>query len=445
MLVRFFVSNFLSFHEEVEFNMLPGNFKVHKNHIYPTTKVDLLKSAAIYGANGSGKSNFVKAIHFLHDVVVKGSIIQNDVKYSPFKLDANNREKESTFGLECFTNNKYYLYSIKIQNNIIFEESLVQTFPNNPNKENLIFTRYIQKGKIKIDLNPKFIKSDKEKYRYEIYAEDLQSDESLINKIQDKLKEVRSVFKWFENNLWILYPESKYLTTLRLCNDDSYKEFLNEIIPRLDTGMIGIDVERIPFSEFFSEDEEEKKSEFIEKLKRRRGLIHFFKKGKEYVAMKIDKTFYVIKVKTFNENLQGEHIAFDPEEQSDGTRRIMDLLPAIKLIMSHEAVFIVDEIDRSIHASLIKELVSYFMESQSKGQLIFTTHESSLLDFDILRADEIWLTEKNENRSTQMYSLSDFKPRYDLDIRRGYFAGRFGGIPHLENFQNLHLAYGGEE
>ena len=108
MLLRFFVSNFMSFSDEVEFNLFPGALKTHKEHIYSHRKIDLLKATAIYGSNGSGKSNFIKAVHFLHDVVVKGDLSENEVKCLPFRLNPAMLKRPSEFGLECQIGNKFY-------------------------------------------------------------------------------------------------------------------------------------------------------------------------------------------------------------------------------------------------------------------------------------------------------------------------------------------------
>ena len=153
----------------------------------------------------------------------------------------------------------------------------------------------------------------------------------------------------------------------------------------------------------------------------------------------------VEKVKTFNIGANGNLIDFEPEEQSDGTRRLLDLIPAIHYVSNKPAVFFIDEIDRSLHPTMVKELLRYFMEHPAKGQLIFTTHESNLLDLEIFRQDEIWLTEKNKLGATTIYSLSDFKPRYDLDIRKGYLAGRFGAIPFLGNLNDLNWEHANKQ
>lgn len=436
MLLRFYVSNFMSFDEEVEFNMFPGAFKTHKEHVYPNSKVPLLKAAAVYGANGSGKSNFIKAVHFLHDVVVEGDLEKCEVKCQPFRLSNNGLTQASIFGIEFQINKKVFEYIVSIKDGEIVEESLYETNPIKKTAD-YIFERQTLLGKSSIKVNPKWIKNEKDRLRFEIYEEDLLPNQSLIFKLRSKLDYATQVVDWFEKNIWILYPQTKYFLTLRLCFDQKYKDFLNELLPKLGTGMDAIDIEKIPFSTFFGKDDEDKRREFEDRLKGKKGAIQFFKNGKEYIARKENQEYVINKLKTFNPSDSGSLVEFEPEEQSDGTRRMLDLIPAIQKMTNDGAVFFIDEIDRSLHPSMTKSLIEYFMSHQTKGQLVFTTHESNMLDLELFRQDEIWFVEKDKAGSTKMYPLSDYKPRYDLDIQKGYLAGRFGAIPFLGNLQDL--------
>lgn len=117
------------------------------------------------------------------------------------------------------------------------------------------------------------------------------------------------------------------------------------------------------------------------------------------------------------------------EEQSLGTTSFLDCMPIIFNAQNNESVFFVDEIENSLHPSVIKQLIKYFGNSDSKGQLIFTTHQCVLLDQqEVMRPDEVWFAEKN-NGDTKMYSLNDFKEHNTIDIQKGYLAGRYGAIP----------------
>ena len=129
---------------------------------------------------------------------------------------------------------------------------------------------------------------------------------------------------------------------------------------------------------------------------------------------------------------------FDFILESDGTKRLMDFIPIFYDLMRRDIVYIIDEMERSIHPLLIKELISKFsLDEDTKGQLIFTTHESNLLDQDIFRTDEIWFAEKGKSGSTKLYSLSDYKEHKTIDIQKGYLNGRYGSIPFLGNLHDL--------
>jgi AAA15 family ATPase/GTPase len=133
-----------------------------------------------------------------------------------------------------------------------------------------------------------------------------------------------------------------------------------------------------------------------------------------------------------------ENVVFNLDEESDGTVRLLDFIPAFKDLITKRKVILIDEIERSIHPLLIKELIKKFsFDDNTLGQFIFSTHESNLLDQNIFRQDEIWFAEKNKQGSTELYSLSDFKEHNTIDIRKGYLNGRYGSIPFLANLQDL--------
>jgi hypothetical protein len=142
---------------------------------------------------------------------------------------------------------------------------------------------------------------------------------------------------------------------------------------------------------------------------------------------------------SFHKDNMGTETPFMISEESDGTKRLIDFIPAFNNLLQLDYTYLIDEIDRSLHPSLLCAMISKVMaDYKTKGQLIFTSHESNLLDLEIFRQDEIWFVEKdNKFGDTKMYSLSEFKPRYDLDIRKGYLKGRFGAIPFLAKLNDL--------
>ena len=183
-------------------------------------------------------------------------------------------------------------------------------------------------------------------------------------------------------------------------------------------------------NELFDDSEDGSKNEIVPMTSiRGRDQIVVVKEGDDVFVKQLKLTHY---------DNTGASTDFEIDDESDGTSRLLDFIPAFRDILTTNKVILVDEIERSIHPLLIKELIRKFSEDKkSKGQLIFTTHESNLLDQDIFRQDEIWFVEKSPKGNTDLYSLSDYKEHNTIDIRKGYLNGRYGSIPFLGNLADL--------
>jgi AAA15 family ATPase/GTPase len=145
------------------------------------------------------------------------------------------------------------------------------------------------------------------------------------------------------------------------------------------------------------------------------------------------------KILTMHDATKGRAVAFSLSEESDGFRRLLNLLPALYRVKAGGGVFVVDELERSMHPMLARKFIEFFLNvaDVARSQLIFTTHESTLLDQDLMRRDAIWFAEKDDAGASHLYSLADFHVRTDLDIEKGYFAGRFGAVPFLGGIDRL--------
>jgi uncharacterized protein len=441
MLIRLIINNFLSFNEETEFNMLTGNFKIHKSHIQSSNNIDLLKCAAIYGANGSGKSNLVKAVEFIKEIVTNKKDDSKKIANKCFKLDKSCYQKPTSIEVEFIINNNVFSYGLFIQNNIITEEYLYQK--NKKFEDELIFERKKINGKKKINLDKKYTTKQKDKFFIELYEEELLKDNKtfLSAATGKRFKEIQTAYEWFENHLFVIFPSSKYTTMLsNIVGDSEFREFITGIIRNADTGINELSSQEIPFDTFFGDDEKELKKDILKDLEDDSGsAILLQKEDSEVYISKSEKGIPIVnKLITKHLDKSGELIDFEIGEESDGSRRLLDIVPSIDFVINEDVTFFIDEINRSMHPSLTKELISLFLNNEtSKGQVIFTTHDSNLLDLKLFRQDEIWFTEKKSDGSTSMYPLSDFKPRYDLDIKKGYLQGRFGAIPFLGNLKDL--------
>lgn len=458
MVLRFVAQNFLSIADEVEFNMFPApRLRKHPNHVYKTPQVDLLKAATIYGANGAGKSNLIKAMTYLKQIVIDGDISNpfenNQVK---FKLLEAFQEQPTHFEIEFKEGKKYYSYGIDFDEETIHEEWLYE-LNIVTEKDELIFERKLIDKKIKLNIHKKFLKTLKDRLRLELYQDEmLKIEEPFAFFLKEKNFDIAEMLRnWFEK-VQIIYPNSIFdLTSILSDNDDlpdqnslytsNYLSFLNSIIPTLDTGVNHIFFERIKLEEFFNSEGTEEVKNIISKdtSPDEEGIIMIESEEEEDVRWIVgkDKTnnYWVYIMKTRHLTDSDSEVTFDLEEESDGTNRLFDLVPLVEWLVNTETVFFIDEIGRSLHPNILKKLITLIMKTQTKGQIIFTTHESQLLDLDIFRPDEIWFVEKDKQGKTKAYTMSDFKPRYDENIEKGYLMGRFGAIPYLGDLDKLEI------
>ncbi len=224
------------------------------------------------------------------------------------------------------------------------------------------------------------------------------------------------------------------------------KNFATKLLVDSKTGIEDLVIEKTNSDLFFGIDDNSFKNNLIdylennipEELSVNDGVVHFIRKGSYNAFIKENNEYYVLVLKTKHFNSE---LLFDFEEESDGTNRIFELSNVFeKLVSEKDFVFIIDELERSMHPILAKELLKFYSNnSKNISQLIFTTHESHLLDDNLLRRDEIWFTEKKPDGSSEFYPLSNFNPRGDKVLERGYLQGRYGGIPYLGDFSKLIL------
>jgi hypothetical protein len=205
-------------------------------------------------------------------------------------------------------------------------------------------------------------------------------------------------------------------------------------------GISKIEVEKKTIEEVIGEGNEDTLSAIRDRFaEEKEGFLSFRNSGGDEITIVKENDTLVSKyLKITQADLSGHVAEFNLDELSDGTIRLLDFMPAFWDVVQNRKVYVVDELERSMHPSLAKELITKFShDKETRGQLIFTTHESNLLDLSIFRQDEIWFAEKSPLGSTDLYSLSDFKEHHTIDIRKGYLNGRYGAVPFLANLQAL--------
>ena len=443
MLIRFIVKNLFSFKEETEFNVLPNKTQRLPHHKVKQNDFDLLRLSAIYGANASGKSNLIKSIALLESMIGDGKLELN-LNDSKFKLSDENESLPISLAIEFYSKSKIYYYTLTFDNDIILNEAL---YESKKNDDILIFERNNDNNVQTITFFEGYTDNQKNKLFIEVLAEKiLQKNEILLTFLNSKYKEefvdIGNAFEWFDTTLVIIHPDAQPWGIAHILDKNvALKEFANDLIANLNTGISQLNVEKKRVEETIENLDKRKLKDIIENLKKEPNhfsVLTHSKTGEETTFVYENDEIFVKKLVTTHLNDKGTGVEFSISMESDGTKRLIDYVPAFNGIINDERVYIIDEIERSIHPITIKQIITKISLDQSaKGQLIFTTHESCLLDQDILRPDEIWFAQKDIDGTSKLYSLSDFNIHNTANIENGYLNGRYGGIPFLSNLQDL--------
>jgi len=450
MLVSLSISNFRSFLQEETFSLVASKrlAATHPNHLVPIPNSDefVLRTAVIYGANGAGKSNLFRALRYVRLVALRPNQKNHGSRRERFDFSEEG-SLPSTFDVQFIANQKLYRFGFSCDDTKITEEWLAEVIGS---RERVLYERVTHAdGRVEIEAGELEKINKKISALVTIGGPQNQSFLSTINatlESEDFGDELSEIINWFVKELNLIAPNQVYAPLAHELVEDS--KFLNFAGAFLKSSATGID-HLVTHKKEISEEElksmvpSEVWNKFIESTsdaeEGEMGLMRM-PSGDSLIIEKTGKNhFYKIAVRAAHRTAEGEFSQLDLKEESDGTRRLLDLIPALHYLGNNNGVYFIDEIDRSMHPMLVWKLIEYFLNScaKSSGQLIVTTHESTLLDLDLLRRDEIWFVEKDRDLETRIYSLMDFKVRTDLDIRKNYLNGRFGAIPFLGNFSKL--------
>ena len=260
----------------------------------------------------------------------------------------------------------------------------------------------------------------------------------LTQKYPNEYADINNVFEWFSDVLIVLNSNFKIRGIAhKFDKHDSIVKFVNTFIPTLSTGIQRIEVQK---KEIQGDSDDMKHLKDNIKDDQEQLFTNTNPDTGEEITFVMEENDKIFAKRIFTEHLdkEGHKVFFPFGWESDGTKRLLEYTPLINGVINAEVVFVVDEIERSIHPMMIKELIRKISsDTSAQGQLIFTTHESCLLDQEILRTDEIWFTQKDKGGATHMYSLSDFNISNTANIEDGYLNGRYGGIPFLSNLKEL--------
>jgi AAA15 family ATPase/GTPase len=386
-----------------------------------------LRAGVLYGANASGKSNLVHVLGFTKNLITEGIKTRKPIPVTPFKLDKASLGLPSKFEYEIRCGEKDYLYGFEIDNERVHNEWLHQI---KKTTTVLIFERTTDTNKkTSVKFGNINFETKKDAEFLGFIARGTRANQLFISEsIDHEVTYFEDVYNWFDK-LMVIYPESRF--SLDLSVGSKHTKAMVKYLEKFGTGVCGFDLQKVVAeSEFPKEILKDIKKDL--KPGEQTGVMNTGG-GQRYLITKnkdgeLTTSKFVLKHRMVDCN---DEALFDTEDESDGTIRLMDLLPILTIPDDKPRIFVIDELDRSLHPNLCYKLIDEFLASSTRNQLIVTTHESNLLRLDLLRRDEIWFVEKNNQGSSIVYSLEEFTPRYDNDIQKGYLLGRFGAIPFI--------------
>jgi uncharacterized protein len=409
MILEFSCSNYKSIKNKVTFSTIAGTDDTFKELLIPYLDDKVLRSNIIYGANGSGKSNFINAIGFMRGLVINS--INNQPGHGIFQAGhkLNAIKTPSEYSIQFVKNNIRYAYAFSIVKNAVSKEYLYY-FPKG--RQVKIFDRD----------GEKITAGDKYKNNFNVSIGVLKKNRLFLSCAANftNLKEIENAFLFFKEDIVIYNRDinqwTEYSIELMQKNDKIKRMFI-DILKTLGTGITDIKVK-------------------LEKIKLKdlpQGLT-IPDNIKNLVG---DENINKIEAKVIYDNFETNLIT----EESDGIKKLFQILCPVIDILNNNKILICDELETSLHESLVYEIVKLFQNagSEKSAQLIFSTHDTSLLDSDLFRRDQIWFTQLDKERSTDLYSLVEIKNvRKTENLKNGYISGKYGGIPMLnKNFTQI--------
>lgn len=433
MLLRLILENFLSFDTAQEFNMFP-NLKREGNihHIYTEKAIPLLKQAAIYGNNAAGKSNLIKGIDMLRSFAVGEAFLSKDIiERHTYRLRKDTATRPIELLVEFEAEEQYFIYDVALSHEGIEREDL---YISGLGEENtLLYHRTFEV----VELGATLLSHQEEQWKHtkDIVKQMLNESHryssflSLLKKFPVLQNEnLENASRWFTKQLQIIHIHSELPQLIALLDKDpNILEFANRIFSELSIGVDGVNVQSTDKEEWVLKHSNDLPLQTLQKLQTGKTFSAYSSPNRPIFTALMENGQKKIQELLFKQMSQEGTFNLDIQDQSDGTVRILTLLPAIYAAMMSETTVFIDEINYCIHPKLLFDLVRFFATSQTKGQVIFSTHETELMEQNrLLRTDEIWLVDKKEGQSL-LYSLNEFKVHNTISIRRGYREGRFGG------------------
>lgn len=442
MLINLTIKNFLSFKDEVVFSMIPTREKHHSERIFSANDRELriLPIAALYGANGSGKTNFYKAVEFLRDLVLSPAQSPDErIPIRPFRLDLGSEKQPTQFSVEVLApDERIYRLSISLNQERVLEEKLEFVGLAGPK---LIYVRNAKSPFTPGDWYHEALANEEREF-LTFKARDTLPNQLLLAALRGRnIRHVDGMLNWFKDVLQLMTPNTVFKQLeISLSAIQGLRGYCVDALAQADTGIADlgrreVPINSLPFGDPSGAQDIEKW--LLKTIPEGRGMLMAGPTGERFTIHHESTGLRATRLTTVHKTSDGRSVEFFMSEESDGTQRFVDLLPAFYDLGSADAprVFVIDEIDRSLHTTLTWNLISAYLKSllpNSRSQLIFTAHDVMLMDQELLRRDEIWFAEKDSTGASRLIPLGKQRGvRADLVLRKRYLDGEFGGLPRI--------------
>ncbi|MBQ6105328.1 MAG: AAA family ATPase [Lachnospiraceae bacterium] len=444
MLIRFAVSNFLSFDGKQELSLEAGKTRKSSKRVFINRRMRLVKCEALFGANGSGKSNLIKALRFFQAVQRDG--FPRGFSNCYYRLKEENRFLPSEFEIEllCEDRRLCFGFTVILNTGSIEEEWLYETTPSGLRK--YLYERNVSDESFIVG---DFFKGKEAVAKIRSYGEDSAGDHeslflTIINKSKGKmfadypeLGILNALDVWLQQKLTISFPED-ILKGYPYFRDSNLQE-IADILNSLGTGIRTLRIAEVPQEIVKNKIPENIYNTIIADLEKMNARAK--KDGKNVlpsIMARAVKEFYTfeidvednVSIKTIEFEHETNNVFFNLNEESDGTARLLDLIEILFKI-SNDSIYVIDELDRCLHPAMTAKIIKLFLQmaENRNTQLIITTHESRLLKDDLLRNDEISFMLKTAEGSTIIKSLDKYQLRADKNIYEALFDGTLDAIP----------------
>lgn len=421
MLIEFNVENYLSIKNKQTLSLIANKSNELEENICTVEgniNLNVLKSAVIYGANAAGKSNVLLAVRAMMDLVTQSAAntqAGEDIPVFPFKLDSSSIKKPTEFEVTFIAEGIRYQFGFSATNERIIDEWLFAYPKGRPQKW---YLRTWNEGKQEYDWDfGASLLGEKQVWQRSTRNNAL----FLSTAVQLNSEQLKPAFTWFKKTLRLSGIKGWAKTfSAKRCTEDTKKDILNF----LKAADIGIDDVLVTKEKFNPDDLPSDMPDDIKKI---------------VISNMKDKE--ILDVSTVHYNDNGEPISFSLEEESHGTQKLFSLAGPWLDALDNGYVLLIDELHDTLHPKLVSFLVNLFnspVTNKNGAQLIFSTHETSILNQSIFRRDQVWFCEKNELSETNLYPLTDFSPRKGREnLEAAYLDGRYGALPFIKKLTGI--------